>query len=521
MLVASPARAGSLGVEFQRKPIFNQFNFVPGNSTTSWVEVTNNYNEEKGVGIAGEVKQESVLADALHIEVSKGGEVLYGKDNSKSLTNFFNDSPSGIFLSNINPDETQKYNITVTFVGSEAENVHQNEDLTFDFTIGFFAGETISEQQGGGGGSTGGYYAPPGNDFDIKNISHALDTEGGTDIAIITWDTYKEDTNNLMDTEGAIVYGESSVDSLENKSPPNYGYDERVYDESGEVSEHSVKIADLDPDTYYYRVVGWNSPEEVSSEGTFTILETGVSSEEISTENGEEASEGEVGVPEETGTPEEGGLAEETTGGTAESEEPLEEETESSEELTGPTTEEEEEPDTGLGLASLLEGMELFGCLSCIPWWVILVFAIFSLVRAYSGLKDYWKGRGVALQRHYKNKAISWLSSAIVLAVLTFIYSGSCLPIWLFVLLSVLTIAGLEADSRVTVKRIKSIGRLKGDFELISKTKILIAMLLIVAAFIAEWLILGCITLILIPLYFVGLALLDIREWRIHHEEQY
>ena len=239
--------------------MFEEANFLPGEAVSRWVEVTNNSGEEQKIGTeAINVDDPNNLGAVLEIVISEDGTDIYGgSTGTKYLSDFF--GAGEIYLSDLSNGATTKYYYSVTFV-PEAGNNYQGLSATFDFEIGFFGPETISEQRpfapGGGGG---GQYP---TDLIIYN-----ETASGIGTATVTinWQT------NLFATS-RIIYDIISHSALGN--PPNYGYAYSTSEDPTIVTYHTVKIEGLTPGvTYYYRCVSHTSPEEeISEEHSFATL---------------------------------------------------------------------------------------------------------------------------------------------------------------------------------------------------------------------------------------------------------
>jgi len=139
---SSAYAGGSLAIEWgvpSGEAIFVVNNFLPGEKAEREVAVTNNTSRVQPIGIRG-IKA-SEIADfsrVLDFTISSGGSDLYGGSaGAKTLFQFFADSlPSeGIFLFNLNPDETKKIKFSVKFL-EEAGNEFQRSSLVFDLVLG-------------------------------------------------------------------------------------------------------------------------------------------------------------------------------------------------------------------------------------------------------------------------------------------------------------------------------------------------------------------------------------------------
>lgn len=123
------------------EPIFEVSNMIPGQTETHTVEVLNGSSSVRPVGVKGiETANNGNLSSAFEISILQGPTVLYGSGSPtgvKTLAQFFTDSnsPSGIFLSNINPGSSSSYTFTVIFK-NESGNEFQNTSTVFDLKIG-------------------------------------------------------------------------------------------------------------------------------------------------------------------------------------------------------------------------------------------------------------------------------------------------------------------------------------------------------------------------------------------------
>ena len=69
--VSSILAQGNLVVEFEQTPLFNEVNFLPGQSITRWVKVTNNNGETQRIATeAINVGDSDRLGDVLNLEIN-------------------------------------------------------------------------------------------------------------------------------------------------------------------------------------------------------------------------------------------------------------------------------------------------------------------------------------------------------------------------------------------------------------------------------------------------------------------
>ncbi len=250
-----------LVVQFEKTPLFNEVNFLPGESIGRWVKVTNNSGETQRIAVeAINESDPDNLGNALTLEIKEGGSRLY----DGTLSQFFN--AGEVYLSDLAGSGSQtQYDFIVTFY-SGGNNAFQEKTLGFDILIGFQGTE-------GGlapGGGSGGGGLPPG--LTILDESVRLTDISETSV-IISW------TTSYLSTSQVIYGKEGESHTLDltdiSGTPPKYGYAQTTleYDTSTKVTSHSITITGLTPETkYYYRAVSHGS-FAVSREYSFTTLE--------------------------------------------------------------------------------------------------------------------------------------------------------------------------------------------------------------------------------------------------------
>ncbi|GAI13999.1 unnamed protein product, partial [marine sediment metagenome] len=236
-----------LDVDFEKTPLFSEANFLPGDTVTRWVRVTNNTGEDKEIGV--KVINDfdpNGLGDHLNIKIKEGDDTHY----ENTLTQFFSET-DGIPLSTLTNEQNTQYDFSITFF-PETGNDYQGKSLGFDLEIGYF-----EEEGGGEGGQTlttfgGGGVAILGlNIFDEK-----LD-DVSQNSATITWRT------NLDATSQIIYSSENESHNFDHNNPPYFGY-AHVYPEPEDSTlktGHNLTIPNLEQcTTYYYRIVARTSP---------------------------------------------------------------------------------------------------------------------------------------------------------------------------------------------------------------------------------------------------------------------
>jgi len=277
LLLANPTQANANGITITPEPIFEVDNFVPGQSVTTTVIITNNSGKNyERITLKGKaVTNEANFASALELKVGDLAE----KNLGSLLT-----GDSLLLPNGINNDETRTFNFTMRFKnGGEADNQYQDKNLTFNFIFLFEGdgetGETVMGVFGGGGGRAL---------LTIREGSVRIPEIGETSVTI-TWTTSYSSTSQ-------VIYAAASEAYSFDLTKTNYGYPHAVPvpEDSTKVTFHSVTITGLTPGTtYYYRCVSHGSLA-ISREYRFTTK--GVAGETI-----EEKPTEEIGIPEITG----------------------------------------------------------------------------------------------------------------------------------------------------------------------------------------------------------------------------
>lgn len=137
-----PAQAtGDLAVEFELTPLFSNVNFLPGNSKTRWVKVTNyGAQTEKVVISATETADAGQLGQVIRLAVKENNITIY----DGTLAQFF--SAGEIYLTDLAPGATKQYDFLVAF-DETAGNNYQGKQLEFDLTVGFQNGEQQTDSK--------------------------------------------------------------------------------------------------------------------------------------------------------------------------------------------------------------------------------------------------------------------------------------------------------------------------------------------------------------------------------------
>ena len=259
-------------------PIFKEENFLPGDTVTRQVRVTNNSGQPQRIATEAinwpgfpnpEDMPDKDLSRALEITIrEKEGSDLYGGSTGKKTLfdfytkNGFNSTYEHVLTWGLPDGSEVIYEFEISFP-SDKKNEWQGATTTFDILIGFQG--TEGEESGGAGGAGGaggggGVGLPPG-----LTILSATSTVAATSTTI-TW------TTNYFSTS-QVVYSRSDQPHTLDLNAPNYGYASSTPEDLNKVTFHSVTITDLTPDTtYYYRCISHASPPTISREFSFKTL---------------------------------------------------------------------------------------------------------------------------------------------------------------------------------------------------------------------------------------------------------
>lgn len=227
LFFAGSALAGTgLSVEFQSQPLFSDANFMPGNTVTRWVKVTNNTAETKPVATQAINYSGDDLSRSLNIVIrEKGGIDLY----SKSLLDFYNGGE--IYLSNIGPGISKEYEFEISFL-KDAGNNWQGKSTSFDIGVGFqgqIQQQTYGSNGGGSGGGGGGGAGDGSEENDGGENYNGGSSEGG---------------ENLVTGQVKGAYTEKNNQPKETiKEAPEEGISEEIAEENTEETEPITGLA--------------------------------------------------------------------------------------------------------------------------------------------------------------------------------------------------------------------------------------------------------------------------------------
>jgi len=275
----------SISVQFEKTPLFSEANFLPGDTITRFVKVTNSGNTSEPIQVYTKNKSESGgLGDVIYLKIKEGATLLW----NGTLNDFF--SAGNIILSTINPSEMIQYNFEAVF-NPESGNSYQNATAGFDLVIGFEGG-SVSDNEGGSGGDGGGSGGQGGdNDSSLppQNSGGGGGGGGGTELTqliIINQSVGGTNTNsgtasinwttNLISTS-QIVYGPAGVLYSLNLNAPNFGYPSGTIQDNGLVINHGQTLSGLALGTYRFRVISRLSPNSLPTIGNEEQFTLGVS----------------------------------------------------------------------------------------------------------------------------------------------------------------------------------------------------------------------------------------------------
>ena len=431
MVPSTQANESALNVEFENDPLFLNTDLKPGDSVTRWVKVTNNSDETKPVATEAINYPNPVPSDdlsrALNINIKKGSTDLY----SASLYDFY--LAEETFLSNINSGETIQYDFVVSFPADKG-NEWQNTTTYFDILIGFQGGEIPPGPPSPPGPTPyingGGVPLVPGLTILDGSVKVTLDCFCN---AAITWTTNYASTSQVIYGTGTEAHILDLTDTSGTPAKYGYAHTSPEYNSDPKVINHLVNLNGLTPDTtYYFRAVSRDdSAPSISREFNFTTGSCQCLFEE----------------PEEPTNGKEVVIGPGTSAGPGE---PSEEER-----IVLPgevlAAGEEIEPETFSNfLANLLGDIAnalkdfLGGCHACLPWWFILILAAYPLMK-FLACRQQKEDKNVLIPSKKPDRKaeitwLGWLVFLVGLAIYFYLTKRFCVEIWVFLLLSLITL---------------------------------------------------------------------------------
>ena len=244
--------------------IFDETNFLPGQSVTRLVRVTNNSGATQR--IATEAINENDpddFGEKLSLIIKEGPTVIF----NNTLTQFFDQGET--YLSDLANNANTQYDFTVGF-NPDAGDFYQGKTLGFDIIVGFEGTEGGLSLPSPGEGTGGGGDLPPGLIISNEAVAAVTEVPPSGATAIITWQTNYAATSQVI--YGLNSGGPYSLDL----SAPHFGYPNSTTEDPTKVINHSVVITGLIlGETYRYRVISHASPATISYEHTFVAAVDG------------------------------------------------------------------------------------------------------------------------------------------------------------------------------------------------------------------------------------------------------
>jgi len=149
--LSANADPGDFNVQFQNSPLFDDANFMPGDSVARYIQVTNNTSDAHSVYLWATNVTDDGLAQDLHLTITQNSVIVY----ENTLADLF--SKNYIKLPDIAAGGSIEYILEINF----EHQLGDGNSVRFDINIGF--GESGSEDNGpliiyGGGGCGDGCY---------------------------------------------------------------------------------------------------------------------------------------------------------------------------------------------------------------------------------------------------------------------------------------------------------------------------------------------------------------------------
>lgn len=260
----------SVSVQFEKTPLFSEANFLPQDSVTRFVKMTNNTESPLGASVRATNVSNSSFGDLVNLKIKQGSTTLF----DGTFTEFFN--KSSVALPQIPAGQNNEVLFIATFLPT-SQNEYQNETFSFNLQLIFEGGEVVNDTTTsfGGGGSSSGGGGGNGPVIGAKNLivsNEVINSVNPPELnsVVVTWNT------NIPATS-QVIYGlESSGPYNLNLSATNYGYPFASVEDTNKVTNHSVLISGLIPlQVYSMRVVSKASPPTIGYEYLFSVDQTG------------------------------------------------------------------------------------------------------------------------------------------------------------------------------------------------------------------------------------------------------
>ncbi len=124
---------GAIDVDFESTPLFGTSNFLPGDTLTKTVTVTNTGEETENVYTELLNVVDGGLAEMVDVVISSGGVLFSGSFDDL-------DDAGKVPLTSLSSPDSITYSYAMSFE-SQAGNPFQNKTLGFDLCIGFSGGQ--------------------------------------------------------------------------------------------------------------------------------------------------------------------------------------------------------------------------------------------------------------------------------------------------------------------------------------------------------------------------------------------
>ncbi|MEX0931763.1 MAG: hypothetical protein WDZ88_03360 [Candidatus Paceibacterota bacterium] len=282
-VVAVPVSADNgLDVTFEQQPLFNEANFLPGDTVSRTVQVHNTTGATQSV-----ITSTDNESDTNDFSEQFAFEIVDTSDNTVYFSGTLKDLFDGDVanLGSIVNNQTRTFAFKAT-LNSGTGNAFQGAAIGFDLAVGFFGGEVVTDNPptnppggggggsggggsgGGGGGSSGGGGGGVLTDIERLEITNVqvVSKDWNTGEVVISWET------NLP-ASSQIVYGlTSSGPHNLNSTFPNFGYPQSNTKDSTQKELHQMTLTGLTSFEWYDFIVASERLEvSISLEGSFYL----------------------------------------------------------------------------------------------------------------------------------------------------------------------------------------------------------------------------------------------------------